>query len=282
MQFAVNYSHPAARLLQEGTIRFDLFKCPDWPDMLAEAQQINPAYVHFPLFSGRLPEDTAAWDKIKRLRDASSTPFVNIHLAPHIDTLPGLPVDSTAPADIQRVVEQTVRDVEMLAHHFGMENVIVENAPHDDRPQYAIPRAALLPETMSRVIQQTGAGLLLDTAHARISALTFGMDTDAFIAALPVKSLRELHVTGVAWDDEHRRWSDHYAMTEADWQPVEHVVAHIQAGDWPVPRLVALEYGGVGGGFAQRSDPAVLSRDVPRLAALIRQITNTPKPSRAE
>jgi hypothetical protein len=49
---AASYSHPAARLLREWQVTFDLFKCPAWPDPVAAAQEIQPAYVHFPLEVG--------------------------------------------------------------------------------------------------------------------------------------------------------------------------------------------------------------------------------------
>ncbi len=270
-RLAVNYSKPAASLFAAQTIDFDLFKCPDWPDMIAEAGAICPAYAHFPLFTGRVSADDAVWSRLADLRDQTGTPFVNIHLAPHIDNFPGMAMESTTQADINRVVELCVRDVEALGQRFGIESVIVENAPHDARPQYAIPNAALLPETMTRVIEVTGAGLLLDTAHVRISALMLDIPLREFMDGLPTSALRELHVTGVAWDDEHGRWNDHYAMSEADWELVDAVYAHIHSSDWPTPEIVALEYGGVGGVFETRSDPAVLTQDVPRLLELVRR-----------
>lgn len=268
-KLAVNYSKPAAALLNTGEISVDLFKCPDWPDLIAEAQAVHPAYVHFPFFTGRMTDDRDVWAQVARLRDLTGTRFLNIHLAPHIDNFSGMTMESTAARDIQRVVDLSVRDIRILAARFGIENVIVENAPYDARPKYAIPRAALLPETMARVIEATGAGLLLDTAHVRISARMLGISTMAYMTALPTANLRELHVTGVAWDVEQARWNDHYAMAADDWPPVEAAFDHIHAGDWPVPQIVALEYGGVGGVFETRSDRAVLKRDLGRLAGLM-------------
>ncbi len=52
LNLAVNYSHPAVRLLREGQVTFDLIKCPPWPDLVAAAPEIHDIYVHFPLDVG--------------------------------------------------------------------------------------------------------------------------------------------------------------------------------------------------------------------------------------
>ncbi len=41
-RFALNYSPQAADLLRAGQIEIDLFKCPAWPDLIAEAQAAAP------------------------------------------------------------------------------------------------------------------------------------------------------------------------------------------------------------------------------------------------
>ena len=42
MKFAINYSKPAADLLEAGTIEVDLFKCPEWPELLEEVGRSMP------------------------------------------------------------------------------------------------------------------------------------------------------------------------------------------------------------------------------------------------
>ena len=36
MSFALNYSPCAAKLLRDGEIQVALFKCPEWPELIAE------------------------------------------------------------------------------------------------------------------------------------------------------------------------------------------------------------------------------------------------------
>lgn len=273
MQLAAQYSRHAAELLHTGDIRVDLFKLPDWPDLIAEAAALRPVYVHFPHYVGRLHPTADApgidWARVAALRDETGTPFVNCHLAPHVESFPGMALNTESAADLERVVAQGVTDMQMLGERFGAEHVILENVPYDPSPRFAIPRPAYLPEALNRVIEATGCGLLLDTAHARIAALHLGMDPAAYLAQMPGHALRELHITGCAWNEATGRWEDHYAMTPEDWSLAEMVFDRIRSGAWAAPRIVALEYGGVGGLFEERCTRESLREDLRRLAGLV-------------
>lgn len=270
IQFAVNYSPQAAALLGAGTVEFDRFKGPEWPDLIAEARQWRPVRVHFSLFARRASLNTANWGLIETVLEETGTPFVNIHLAPHVEDFPGLALETHSADWVRRVADELTRVTQTLVDRFGPERVIAENVPWDPNPRYAIPRAALDPAVPRQVIAETGCGLLLDVAHARIAALHTGWDERDYIAALPVEHIREMHIAGTYYDDEQARWRDHLQMTEPDWALAEWAFGHIARGDWPAPDLVALEYGGIGQMFEWRSRSDVLAADVPRLGALIR------------
>ncbi len=49
MELAINYSPQAAGLLAGGAISIERFKCSPWPDLIAEAADVRPVYVHFDL-----------------------------------------------------------------------------------------------------------------------------------------------------------------------------------------------------------------------------------------
>jgi hypothetical protein len=55
IQLAVNYSTATADLLRSGQIRFDRFKCPAWPDLVATAQAIHACTESSEVFNLRLP-----------------------------------------------------------------------------------------------------------------------------------------------------------------------------------------------------------------------------------
>src|SRR5262245_12054214 len=97
MKLAVNYSLEAAQLLADQHIEIDVYKCPDWPELVATAHGQRPAYVHFPMLAGRNDIEKTGWDKITALLDITSTLYVNTHLAPRGSDFADMPLDTTDP-----------------------------------------------------------------------------------------------------------------------------------------------------------------------------------------
>jgi uncharacterized protein (UPF0276 family) len=293
MRFAVNYSLPIVHLLRQQQIEIDYLKCPAWLDLAAEAQSIHPVYVHFPLRVGRgigdaIDSETgqrADWNKVESLLKLTGTRFVNIHLDSLREDYPSIPFDTINPAEIELLTEQMIHDVRAVVERFGADRVIAEN---DNDIGGRMVRPALLPSVICRVIEEAGCGFLLDLSHARLSAPVVEMDVREYIAALPVKRIREIHVTGVQqleghWLDATRQtdrdfaerfagqWIDHLPMTEVDWEFFAWAMRQIHSGAWAQPQIVAFEYGGLGGFFGALTDTEILATQVPRLCAMIKQ-----------
>lgn len=262
MQFALNYSPAAAELVEARRIQFDLYKCPDWPEMIEKATQQYPAYVHFPLIAGQNNIEQVGLDHIERLLETTPTPFVNTHIGPRT-------ADMDDPEDADEIVRRAVADILPLVAHFGPERVIAENVPYPDIYNDK-PRLASMPHIIERIIYTANCGLLLDLAHARLAAEYLDMDTRDYIAQLPVERLRELHVTGVGISPQGER-TDHMPMSSEDWSLLEWALASIRRGMWGRPQIIACEYGGVGDLFDWRTHPAILVSDIPRMYELIRQ-----------
>lgn len=269
MRFAVNYSPPLARLISSGAIDVDLFKCPDWPDLVEEARTQRPCYVHFSLRAGKRELGQVDWDQARRLVELTQTPYINIHLAPCAADFPGMPLDTRDPGHRAQLIEAMGEDIRQLAERFDPARVILENVMWDPEPPWLIPQPVLEPEVISRIVRDTGCGFVLDLSHARICARHFGVDEEEYVAALPVERMRELHVTGLQ-EDGAGLWQDHHPMTEEDWRSMEWAMDRIRRGDWPMPWAVAFEYGGVGPVYASRTNEAVLAEQVPRLFDCVR------------
>ncbi len=268
MEFALNYSPQAAALLDQGRIQIDRFKCPDWADVITAAAALRPVYVHFPLIAGDNSLADADWDGIERLLSDTDTPFLNLHLAPRMDDYPELLLD---PLATNRVVSQMADDVWQAVKRVGAERVIVENVPYlGDTDDDAFVRVATDAAVMRQIIVETGCGLLLDLAHARLTAWFLGMDAVDYIASLPVRALRELHVAGIHLIDD--KPVEHQSLTEDDWAYMDWAMHQIDAGVWAAPRTVAFEYGGIGPRFEWRSDPAVIEAQVPPLVEMVRAV----------
>lgn len=293
MQLAVHYNPQTAALLDSGQVQFDLFKCPAWPDLITEVTARYRAYVHFPLRthtgSGE-PVDTESnqppdWGKVEGLLAQTDTPFVNVHLGALVEDYPDIPPESTAPEHIERVVGDMVRDVLAVVGRFGAAKVIVEN-DHPSQGRYL--RISYLPETIRRVVEASGCGLLFDLSHARLAARALGMDAREYTGRLPVQHTRELHLTGIGpfdapWVERLRRAQidealvqrfagqtvDHLPMHDDDWPITTWALAKAHSGDLGQPQIAAFEVGGVGPLWHAITDPAALARDLPRLHALV-------------
>jgi uncharacterized protein (UPF0276 family) len=265
MQFALNYSPQAAGLLFDGRIQPDRFKCPNWPDLIAEASRLLPVYVHFDLIAGNGGLEAIDWDGVEKVLKTTETPYVNLHLAPMMNASADGVSDLTE--DRPRVIEQMRADMSRVAQRFGAERVIVENVPYrsvnDPHLRRRFYRACVEPDVISALLEETKCGFLLDISHARIAAETLGLDAKTYIEALPLRRLRELHVTGIERGDGGAE--DHMPMTENDWTMFEWVMGKIASGEAAEPWMVAFEYGGIGKIFEWRSDSFVIATQVPRL-----------------
>ena len=271
MLFAINYSTQAAALCAEGRLEVDRFKCPEWPEMIDEAQELRHVAVHFTLKAGRGKTKKANWEQIGHWLEQTDTRYVNIHLEPrpedYLSEQGNMPVDTTDPAHQQQVLERTLEDMWLAVRRFGAKRVIAENAPY--RPTGTLLRPAAETEFITQVIEQTGCGLLLDISHAMISAHNMGMSAEEYMSRLPVHRLRELHFAGV---HNLNGWlQDHLPVLPADWEVLSWVLERVRSGEWSRPWLLAFEYGGMGEKFANRSEASVIEAQGRRLYQMVQE-----------
>jgi len=271
MNLALNYSRPAAALVAEGCIEIDHFKCPDWPGMVAEALKLRPVAVHFSLRAGTGRLHETDWKFIERLMRLTGTPYVNLHLCPEVGDFPAtygsIPADTQDPAHISQVVETLLVDVSSATAHFGPERVIAENVPYWGANGNVL-RPATEASVIRSVLDETGCGLLLDISHARITARHQGMDEMGYLESLPVERTRELHFTGL--HAVPGGWQDHLPMLAEDWPWLERALENVRNGIWGSAWLLAYEYGGEGGWFAEHTDPKMIAEQVPLFYRMIK------------
>ncbi|MCY3831767.1 MAG: DUF692 family protein [Chloroflexi bacterium] len=270
MRFAINYSPQAEKLWREGHIQVDLFKCPDWLHLVERVGAIHKLYVHTSLITWGRGRDKIDFARLRHWLDTTETQVINTHFAFEKDDF--APGGHITP---EKIVERAALFLSPLCERFGADNIVIENLPYPD----GVWTDVLLPEivdpaVISEVVRRTGCGLLLDIAHAIRSCEGTGReDVKAYLNALPVHALRELHVVGILPEpDEDGVRHDHFAMTEADWAMTEWALDQIRAGNWRKPETMAFEYGGVGERFAWRSEAAVITAQAPRLYELAKSV----------
>lgn len=293
MEFSVNYSPALAELVREGQLRVDRFKCPAWPDLLEEVGAEWPLYVHFPFTVGAgqggpvndEKKQLADLDFFAEILETTGTPQVNTHLIFNSRDYPDIPLDSREPRHAQRLVSAALRDLEPLIRRFGAERVTVENIINE----WGWLTLSVLPEVITRVLDETGCGFLFDLSHARLAARNLGIPEREYAAALPVDRIREVHVTGLqrmAGEMYERLMAagnpggfatmfagkemDHLPMLDADWVELEWMMAQIHSKAWRTPWVTAVEVGGVGGFWEMISTREVYLEQVPRLEQIIR------------
>jgi len=209
-----------------------------------------------------------------------------VHLSPTAEDQPGIPIDTNDPAHIEHATECLISDVQSVVARFGADRVIVEN-DHDNGGLHL--RPAYLPEVINRVVAATGCSFLLDLAHVRLAAQALDVDPYAYLGALPVKQLREMHVSGVQPFGERfvsmldrggipstvmqryvGRLMDHLPMTDLDWYFTTWALDQVREGEWGRPWAIAFEYGGVGPLWEAVTEEGVVAEQVPRLYQLVR------------
>ncbi len=301
MKFGLNYSQTAVRLYQEGAISPDVFKCPAWPDLIAEAKDRAPVYIHFPLGVGSGIGDAidgetkapADWAKFEKLLADTGTPYLNLHLLSP-NELHGHAAEPIDPYNAEQAVELLIRDVEAIVARFGREMVIAENGFNIGPDPL---HAAFYAETVATVINETGCGFLFDLSHARIAAMQLQQDYRQYIDKLPVQAIREIHITGIQVVDDYwigralasgmtremieayigpgGMWlpdgmTDHLPMSEADWNVMVWAAEQLRSGAWQTPWVTSLECGGVGPFWEATFTEAEMREQVPRLQEIFR------------
>ena len=104
------------------------------------------------------------------------------------DLLP-LPYDT---ATLQRVCDH----VDQVQQHLGRRMLLENPSTYLEFEASTMDEAQFLAE----VVRRTGCGLLLDVNNAHVNAVNHRRDARAFIAALPLAAVGEIHLAGFAED----------------------------------------------------------------------------------
>src|SRR5262249_54549759 len=91
------------------------------------------------------------------------------------------------------------------------------------------------PAFIAAVLSETSVGLLLDLAHAQVSASRLGLPIEDYLGQLPLDQVRQLHISGPRWRDGEL-YDAHEALLEEDYRLLEWVLARTQ------PWALTLEY----------------------------------------
>jgi uncharacterized protein (UPF0276 family) len=138
-----------------------------------------------------VPPDRAYLRAIKRLADFVHAPYYSEHLS--VTRTPGVRVGSLAPLWLtEETLASTVARVrqvqEFLERPLVLETITtVVEIPHAGMPA---------PEFFARLVAQSDCGILLDLANIHINATNHKFDADAFVDAMPLSAVIQVHLAG--------------------------------------------------------------------------------------
>ncbi|MFK7697612.1 DUF692 family multinuclear iron-containing protein [Paenibacillus sp. HJGM_3] len=254
---ACNYSPQLMELMEQNRVEVDWIKMGRWdvfPEEFAVARPVRPVLLHCLPHAGRASFDDIPWDALNAaIRDCGS-PHIALHLmalATDWDTLP----DSDE-AVIERMVEGVMQWKAKMEVPLLLENV----------PYYGhrgTLRCATDPEVIASICDRCEVDLLLDVAHLRVSAWHRREEPDAYLRALPLHRVREIHTNGPFLDPDEGLRDRHFEMQDVDYELLREALTLTSPG------FVSLEYGGTGPKMEWRSDIAALERQLVRLRQVV-------------
>ena len=203
-------------------------------------------------------------ERLKNWVTTSNTPYLSVHLDFQPEDLSHL----TPGAALTRVSE----NIEMLRQATGLE-VALENVAHytwSERPLFVSD-----PAWITAALEISQAPLLLDIAHARVSAAHRGENPEKYLAQLPLESILEIHSSAPRLEAEGLR-DRHLAMQQVEFDWLEWVLGRASK-----TQTITLEYGGIPDiGHSQngaeiripRNDPSLLLENLAKLDTLRKRL----------
>ena len=233
IQLAANWSTALEKLLRKINPPLDYLKMPLEREArltLNAARALRPVLLHgwggfYRTGMPEIPQPGVLMELVK----ASGTPYVSVHLDVQ-------PEDFEVPVTREMALERVVKSVNSLRELTGLE-VLLENVAHyawSERPSFVTD-----PAFIAKCLELSGAGFLLDLAHARVSAHHRSEDAREYLNALPLEKIKEMHVSGPRLEADGLR-DRHLPLSELDYMLLEEMIAKA-----PNLKVLTLEYGGI-------------------------------------
>jgi hypothetical protein len=144
-------------------------------------------------------------------------------------------------------LDRVCRHIDRVQERLGLRLLLENPATYVEFERSTIDEAAFLRE----VVRRTGCGLLLDVTNAVVSCTNHGRDVSAYLRALPLDAVGEIHLAGFARDEDAAGDpllidSHGCAVAEAVWRLYADVIDRLGAvptlleRDHDVPSLATL------------------------------------------
>jgi uncharacterized protein (UPF0276 family) len=252
-KLGVSISKTVAELAREGALDADyiVYYGQLGEKYLAELLPLKPLYLHDlpePFWLNYEAPFTEEVTRVGRiLLDAMQPPWFSTGIGASAEPQAHRdgPYREGDPEHLQtreRVIENITRHGRRLREWAGIP-VLLENFNYHPTNAYEY---ICEPEVVHALLEATGCDMLLDLAHARISAVNMKWESEhAYLSALPLDKVREIHFTRPGWQGDQR--VDLHSPIQADdleilaWTlartPVEAVTLEVE----DLPREVLID-----------------------------------------
>jgi uncharacterized protein (UPF0276 family) len=240
MRLAVNDTEVSRALAASGRLDVDAVET-SGPKVASavEAFAGQPLLLHVPVWDWSLAHPDAladhdAWTVTEAALGATGAPWLSLHVgfsAPAVAFADGMkpagPVLDRAAT--LAAMTTTVREVRARCPV----PVLLENLDLQGGGAY---EHVCEPAFLHELLEATEAWMLLDLAHAQVSASRLGITAEAYLEALPLERVRALHLSGPRTRDG-ALWDAHETLRERDRELLERVLARTR------PWALTFEYG---------------------------------------
>jgi uncharacterized protein (UPF0276 family) len=135
----------------------------------------------------------------------------------------------------EATLDRVCRHVDQVQHRMRRRMLLENPATYLEFEASTMDEAGFLAE----VLRRTGCGLLLDLSNVHVSCTNHGRDARAYLAALPLAAVGELHLAGFATDQDA---AGALLLIDSHGSPVDEAVwrlyAEVLGRIGPVPTLI--------------------------------------------
>ncbi len=252
MKFGCNYSSILKRLIDKQQLDIDAVKMGYFGpflglhDMVARRKQVLIHgfgwHEHIGMTS---PVEGNNWD----LMNKTMNKYDNEELAVHFSIYEQDMVGRSYP---RKVLEEGLK-----AFIQGMDvPIMIENMDHN--PMYnrlCVMKEAVDPEFISEMCEKYDLKLLLDTAHASVSAWHMNMNIYEYMSKMPLHRVKEVHLIGTELTEDQGLKDMHTELRDRDYQLMDWLMKDMN------PETITLEYGWPGNNYQwQTQEDAIVKQ----------------------
>ncbi len=207
------------------------------------------------------PETGNDWELMNRTLETYDNDTLAVHFSVYEQEMSGRGAPRT-------VLEEGIK---VFKEHMNVP-LMIENMDHN--PMYnrkCVLKEAVDPEFIHEMCDKYDLYMLLDTAHASVSAWHMNMDIHDYLRKLPLDRVKEVHFVGSHMTDDQGLKDMHTPLEEQDFVLMDWLMERMK------PEMITLEYGWPGSEYQWRTDEGQIIR---QLSEIRKRYSNTSRDGR--